>query len=73
VALSMLLAGDALVRRERDISPLLMLDDVFSELDPVRCSRLLHLLPSGQTLVTTASPLPQELLPAIIIDLSKGE
>jgi DNA replication and repair protein RecF len=73
VALSMLLAGDALVRRERDISPLLMLDDVFSELDPVRCSRLLHLLPSGQTLVTTASPLPQELLPAVIIDLSKGE
>ena len=73
VALSMLLAGDALVRRERDISPLLMLDDVFSELDPVRCSRLLHLLPPGQTLVTTASPLPQELLPAVTIDLSKGE
>ena len=73
VALAMLLAGDVLVRRERDIAPLLMLDDVFSELDPVRCSRLLHLLPPGQTLVTTASPLPEELLPAVIIDLSKGE
>ena len=73
VALAMLLAGDALVRSERSISPLLMLDDVFSELDPVRCSRLLHLLPPGQTLVTTASPLPEELLPAVIIDLSKGE
>jgi recombinational DNA repair ATPase RecF len=52
------------------MDPLLLLDDVFSELDPVRSHRLLGLLPAGQTLVTTASPLPGALTPAAVIDLS---
>ena len=33
--------------------------------------RLLGLLPAGQTLVTTASPLPEALIPAAVIDLSE--
>ena len=70
MALALLLAGDALVRERRSITPLLMLDDVFSELDPVRSSRLLSLLPVGQTLVTTASPIPHELDPAVVVDLT---
>lgn len=71
LALSLLLAGDALVRRDRNITPLLMLDDVFSELDPIRSARLLTLLPDGQTLVTAAAPLPTDLLPAVVVDVTK--
>ena len=70
-ALALRLAGHELVRRERGVDPLLLLDDVFSELDPVRSNRLLGLLPAGQTLVTTASPLPGGLTPAAVIDLAR--
>jgi DNA replication and repair protein RecF len=70
LALALRLAGHELVRQRRGVDPLLLLDDVFSELDPVRSHRLLSLLPAGQTLVTTASPLPGALAPAAVIDLS---
>jgi len=60
-----------LVQGAREVEPLLLLDDVFSELDPQRSDRLLSLLPVGQTLVTTASPLPSGMQPAAVIDLSK--
>ena len=70
LALALRLAGHELVRQRRGTDPLLLLDDVFSELDPARSHRLLSLLPAGQTLVTTASPLPGALTPAAIIDLS---
>jgi DNA replication and repair protein RecF len=70
LALALRLAGHELVRQRRGVDPLLLLDDVFSELDPVRSHRLLSLLPAGQTLVTTASPLPGALTPAAVIDLS---
>jgi DNA replication and repair protein RecF len=70
LALALRLAGHELVRQRRGMDPLLLLDDVFSELDPVRSNRLLGLLPAGQTLVTTASPLPGGLTPAAVIDLA---
>lgn len=70
LALALRLAGHELVRLRRGVDPLLLLDDVFSELDPVRSHRLLGLLPTGQTLVTTASPLPSGLSPAAVIDLT---
>jgi DNA replication and repair protein RecF len=70
LALALRLAGHELIHRERSVEPLLLLDDVFSELDPVRSARLLTLLPQGQTLVTTASPLPEAMSPAAIIDLT---
>lgn len=72
LALAIRLAGHELVQRERGLSPLLLLDDVFSELDPIRSDRLLQLLPGGQTLVTTASPLPQAMTPAVIVDVTVG-
>lgn len=71
LALALRLAGHDLVRQQRGVDPLLLLDDVFSELDPVRSHRLLDLLPTGQTLVTTASPLPSGLSPAAVIDLTR--
>lgn len=71
IALALRLAGHRLVQQQRGVDPLLLLDDVFSELDPQRAQRLLRLLPVGQTLVTTASPLPKALVPAAIVDLRK--
>ena len=73
LALALRLAGHELVRQRRGVEPLLLLDDVFSELDPVRSDRLLDLLPAGQTLVTTATPLPTRLAPAAIVDLTTGQ
>jgi DNA replication and repair protein RecF len=70
LALALRLAGHELVRQRRGVDPLLLLDDVFSELDPLRSDRLLGLLPAGQTLVTTALPLPSSLTPARVIDLT---
>lgn len=71
LALALRLAGHELVKRTRGVDPLLLLDDVFSELDPYRSDQLLELLPKGQTLVTTASPLPSGMQPAVVIDLTK--
>lgn len=73
LALAIRLAGHELVQQHRRVSPLLLLDDVFSELDPVRSDRLLHLLPPGQTLVTTASPLPRAMTPAVVVDVTVGK
>ena len=70
LALAVRLAGHELVQQERHLVPLLLLDDVFSELDPVRSNRLLGLLPMGQTLVTTASPLPEGMAAAAVIDVT---
>ena len=72
LALAVRLAGHHLVQRERGVAPLLLLDDVFSELDPARSDQLLRLLPVGQTLVTTASPLPHAMTPAAVIDVTVG-
>jgi DNA replication and repair protein RecF len=71
LALALRLAGHELVSRQRGVTPLLLLDDVFSELDPLRSERLLTLLPKGQTLVTTASPFPHAMDPAVVIELSR--
>jgi DNA replication and repair protein RecF len=73
LALALRLAGHELVKLKRGVDPLLLLDDVFSELDPQRSDRLLLLLPAGQTLVTTASPLPSAMSPAAVIDLTKAQ
>jgi DNA replication and repair protein RecF len=39
----------------------LLLDDVFSELDPHRSAALAACLPDGQTLLTSAGPVPEGL------------
>ncbi len=73
LALALRLAGHHLVQQRRSLDPLLLLDDVFSELDPLRADRLLHLLPRGQTLVTTATPLPSGMRPAVVVDLTERQ
>ncbi len=50
--------------------PLLLLDDVFSELDPARGERLLELLPPSQTLLATAGEIPAAARPALVLSVS---
>ena len=53
--LALLLAERDVLRSTRDTSPVMLLDDVLSELDPGRRGRLLDTLgDSGQTLISTA-------------------
>jgi DNA replication and repair protein RecF len=64
VALALRLGGHALVTDRQGTSPVLLLDDVFSELDPGRCAALASCLPDGQTLLTAAGPVP-DVLPVV--------
>lgn len=50
--------------------PILLLDDVFSELDPWRSRALVSELPAGQALLTTASPLPSGVDVAATVDVT---
>lgn len=56
VALAVRLATHRAVTEATDTSPVLLLDDVFSELDPTRAAALTGALPVAQTLITTADP-----------------
>lgn len=58
LALALRLAGHRLVAQRLDETPLLLLDDVLSELDPARAQALLDHLPPGQVVITSAQPLP---------------
>jgi DNA replication and repair protein RecF len=71
--LSLLLAEARLLTERRGVPPLLLLDDVLSELDPDRRRALAGLISAGgQTLVTatTAAALPGE--PAQLVEVSPG-
>ena len=59
LVLALRLGVHELVRSRTALMPTLLLDDVFSELDPVRSKALVAELPAGQALLTTAAPLPQ--------------
>ena len=59
LALAMRLAAHAVVTDTVGSSPILLLDDIFSELDARRSSALLASLPAGQVLLTSAAGLPE--------------
>jgi len=61
LALALRLGGHRLVTEVLGTPPVLLLDDVFSELDNHRSAALLAHLDSGQTLVTTAGAVPPGL------------
>jgi DNA replication and repair protein RecF len=71
LALAIRIAVHAAATAARGEPPLLLLDDVFSELDLGRAARLLELLPRGQTLLTTAVPPPAGLSDADLVDVRK--
>lgn len=56
LALAIRLATHRAIKDVTDTLPILLLDDVFSELDPTRGRALTHALPVAQTLITTADP-----------------
>ena len=69
LALALRLAIHELVRSKTDLRPTLLLDDVFSELDPVRSKALVAELPAGQSLLTTAAPLPEGIDVATVVQV----
>ena len=70
LALSLRLAIHVAAGKTLGIVPTLLLDDVFSELDPERSRRLLTELPQGQALLSTASPLPPDIKPSLVVDVA---
>ncbi len=65
LALALKLAAHRLVGDAAGATPLLLLDDVFSELDPSRCEALLAHLPPGQAVLSSADRLPQASRPEL--------
>jgi DNA replication and repair protein RecF len=72
MALALRLAAHRLVADALDDVPVLLLDDVFSELDPTRTDNLLHHLPPGQAVLTTAGPLPAGADPELTVTVTAG-
>ncbi len=72
LALALRLAAHRLVTERTGSAPVLVLDDVLSELDPGRAAALLHHLPPGQVLLTTAGDLPEAARPDTIVRIEAG-
>ncbi len=72
LALSLRLAAHRMVAEKAGSSPVLVLDDVLSELDPRRSAALLLNLPPGQVVLTTASALPEAAHPDAVVRIESG-
>ena len=72
LALSLRLAAHRLVADRIGSTPVLVLDDVLSELDAGRATALLGHLPPGQVLITTASAVPSAARPERIVRVHAG-
>jgi DNA replication and repair protein RecF len=72
LALALRLATHAVVTEVTGTTPVLLLDDVFSELDPNRSASLLAHLPAGQALLTTAGSLPEGVAPDLVVRVEDG-
>lgn len=73
LALALRLGAHRLVADEIGEPPVLLLDDVFSELDPDRSDALLHHLPAGQALLTTAGAIPAGARPGLVVRVAGGK
>jgi DNA replication and repair protein RecF len=72
LALALRLGGHWVVTDVTETAPVLLLDDVFSELDAHRASALVRNLPVGQTLLTTAGVLPEGIHPEHRLSVRNG-
>lgn len=72
LALALRLAAHRLVTEHTGSAPLLILDDVLSELDHDRATALLRHLPSGQVVLTSAASLPSEAHPDAVVRIAAG-
>lgn len=73
LALALRLGGHHLVSGEIGSSPVLLLDDVFSELDADRSDALLACLPPGQAILTTAGEAPPGAVVAARVRVEEGK
>jgi DNA replication and repair protein RecF len=73
LALAVRLAAHRLVTDSIGTPPVLLLDDVFSELDTDRGDALLTHLPPGQALLTSAAGLPAGARPERVLVLEDGK
>ena len=72
LALALRLAAHRLIADRTGSAPLLVLDDVLSELDGDRSAALLLHLPPGQVVLTTASALPEAAHPDAVLEVTRG-
>ena len=72
LSLALRLAAHRLVTDTVGTPPVLLLDDVFSELDPDRSEALLAHVPAGQALLTSAGVLPPGARPEVLVHVSAG-
>ena len=72
MALALRLGAHRLVADKVGAPPILVLDDVLSELDASRATALLVNLPVGQVLITTASALPADAHPDRVLRITNG-
>ncbi len=73
LALALRLAAHRTVHDMVGSPPVLVLDDVFSELDPDRSAALLGSLPPGQTLLSTAAGMPPGITADQVLTVDPGE
>lgn len=72
LAFAMRMTGHTLVTDTVGTPPVLILDDVFSELDPARSRALLDAIPVAQTVLTTAGVLPAGVVPDRVVVVDDG-
>ena len=72
LALALRLGAHAVVTQATGSSPVLLLDDVFSELDQDRSAALVARLPGGQAVLTTTGRTPPGVVPARTLTVRAG-
>ena len=72
LALALRLGVHQLVAERTGSTPVLVLDDVLSELDAHRATALLQMLPAGQIVITTAGAIPPTATPERVIRIAAG-
>jgi DNA replication and repair protein RecF len=73
LALALRLGGHQELADTLGSRPVLLLDDVFSELDPDRSEALLAALPPGQVLLTTTGAVPASARPEVVAHVVDGK
>ncbi len=73
LSLALRLAAHHVVTAAVEEPPVLLLDDVFSELDPDRSAALLTALPPGQAILTTAGVLPAGAEPELVVRIEQDD
>jgi DNA replication and repair protein RecF len=71
--LALVLAETKLLAERRGEPPLLLLDDVFSELDSTRAEALVERLPQGGQTVVTATEPPGVVHPDLVVRVTSGK